>query len=77
MMIDDFDPVIVFTAEDRCDGCGAQAYSLAQREDMTDLLFCIHHRKANSDSLLDEGWKIVDDYEALSRIVGPEVAASL
>lgn len=63
-------PMVEFTAEDRCDRCGAQAYTLAQHEDMaSDLLFCIHHRKQHHDALLSDGWEIIDDYEAMERLV--------
>lgn len=77
MMIDESKPLVEFSAWDRCDGCGAQAYSLAQHESHSDLLFCIHHRKISVQNLLDEGWKITDDYEALSRLLGSEVASSI
>lgn len=68
MMIAEEAPLIEFNAHDRCDRCGAQAYTLASHEDFGELMFCLHHRKRHSDSLLDEGWTIVDDYEALSRL---------
>lgn len=68
-MIHDTLPVIEFTAQDRCDRCGAQAYSLARRDDVkSDLLFCAHHRKDNYEKLLDEGWEIVDDFEGLEAL---------
>jgi hypothetical protein len=68
LMIDAEDPVIEFTAEDRCDRCGAQAYMLAQHEDFGELMFCAHHRREHVQTLFDEGWKIVDDYEGLERL---------
>lgn len=66
-MIDEDMPMIEFTANDRCDGCGAQAYALARHEDFGELLFCIHHLKGVNQNLLDEGWQIVEDYEAIER----------
>lgn len=68
-MLDMDNPLLEFTAHDRCDRCGAQAYTIASREDMpSDLLFCLHHRKANYNALLEDGWEVIDDYEAISRL---------
>ena len=61
--------MIEFSALDRCDRCGAQAYSLA-RMDGLELMWCLHHRKKYSASLLNEGWEIIDDYEAIERLAG-------
>ena len=72
-MIDTEAPVVEFTAHDRCDGCGAQAYTLA-RSEFGELLFCLHHRKASIDSLLDAGWEIIDDYAAIERLVDGQPA---
>lgn len=71
-MIDEQTPVIEFTAECRCDRCGAQAYTLAQREDLGDLLFCLHHRKQHYDALLDMGFEVVDDLQAIERMLEDE-----
>lgn len=69
-MVDTKNPVLVFTAEDRCDACGAQAYTLARHEDRpTELLFCLHHRKRVEDKLLDEGWELIDDTVAIENLV--------
>ena len=66
-------PLIEFSAFDRCDRCGAQAYTLARRADVnTDLLFCLHHRREHFDNLIDEGWEVIDDYEAMSRLADGE-----
>lgn len=68
-MLDFNNPILEFTAHDRCDRCGSQAYSLAKHDEMsTDLLFCLHHRKQHVDALLDDGWEVIDDYEAISRL---------
>lgn len=67
-MVDEETPLIEFTAHDRCDRCGAQAYSLARHETFGELMFCLHHRKKFVDVMLDEGWEIIDDYEAISRL---------
>lgn len=74
-MLDTEYPIIVFTAHDRCDACGAQAYTQAEREDMpAALLFCLHHRKRHIDALEQDGWTIVDDYEAISRLADNQYA---
>lgn len=71
-MIDTDLPLIEFTALDRCDRCGAQAYTMAQRKDMpAELLFCLHHSKEYRNPLMDEGWTVVDDYEAIQRLTNP------
>lgn len=67
-MVDKDLPVIEFTAADRCDRCGSQAYTLADHPEFGELLFCLHHRRDHVDTLLDEGWTVVDDYEAISRL---------
>ena len=41
---------LVFTAHDRCDQCGAQAYTKVVLASGV-LLFCGHHGKANMDAL--------------------------
>lgn len=71
-MVDTDLPLIEFTALDRCDRCGAQAYTLAKRDDMpTELMFCLHHSKRYREIMMDEGWTIVDDYEAIERLAKP------
>lgn len=64
-MIDVELPVIEFSAEDRCDSCGAQAYAVATKEGNADLLFCVHHRRKNYDALRDKGWTVIDDVAGL------------
>lgn len=54
------------TAEDRCDGCGAQAYVRTTHDHdgkSTDLLWCSHHWRNHGDKLsqsvvLDERFKL-------------------
>lgn len=68
-MVDTDTPLIEFSVEDRCDRCGAQAYSLARKHDAaSELLMCLHHRREYADNMMDEGWEIVDDYEAIERL---------
>lgn len=72
-MLDTDNACVVFTAHDRCDGCGAQAYTLAQRDDMpSELLFCLHHCRAVEETLLLSGWTIIYDYEAISQLADNE-----
>jgi ribosomal protein L37E len=42
---------------DRCDRCGAQAYYRATLND-SELLFCAHHGRENSDALFLAGWEV-------------------
>lgn len=67
-LMDNEFPVLEFNANDRCDGCGAQAYVLATHQDHSDLLFCAHHYRDSKDNLLDEGWSLVEDYEGISQL---------
>jgi hypothetical protein len=65
--------VIVFTAADRCDRCGAQAYFLAQRDDVAaDLLFCGHHGSEHTETLLIEGWTVISDHAGLEQLADNE-----
>lgn len=65
-MVDKNDPVLVFTAHDRCDGCGAQAYALASRDDVpAELLFCGHHLREHGERLMLDDWTIVGDVVGL------------
>jgi hypothetical protein len=63
MMLHDEFPVIEFTAEARCDGCGAQAHMVAER-DGQELQFCGNHSRKVMNKLLDEGWRLTwDNYD--------------
>lgn len=59
--------MVGFTAHDRCDRCIAQAYHLAELGSL-ELLLCNHHHRAHSDRLLDTGWTITSDQEAIDRL---------
>jgi hypothetical protein len=69
MLLDEKNPVIDFSASDRCDRCGAQAYLYASKEDGFSLLLCGHHAKDHHDRLLDEGWTVVVDTEGYQSLV--------
>ena len=48
-----------FSAQDRCDRCGAQAYIRAVLPD-GDLLFCAHHGRKYADGLHQVAIQILD-----------------
>ena len=62
-----------FTAADRCDRCGAQAYVRATLESGFDLLFCGHHWHENEDGLRGIGAEIEDNLARLTDV--PATAA--
>ncbi|QJC21684.1 DUF7455 domain-containing protein [Arcanobacterium buesumense] len=55
-----------FTAADRCDACGAQAYV---RVDMAagSLMFCAHHARKYNAKLSEVALSIVDESEKVAR----------
>lgn len=55
MLVDE--PVVSFTAFDRCDKCGAQACAQAELAEPK-LLFCGHCIREFSDALLSQGFSI-------------------
>ena len=59
--------LIEFTAQDRCDRCGAQAHHSARQDGFSDLLFCTHHVQKHVDVLLDTGWAIISDAHGAER----------
>lgn len=62
MLVDE--PMVSFTALDRCDRCGAQAYYQADKtEAAAELLFCAHHHREFETELLNQGWTIRKDEE--------------
>jgi len=70
-MIDTKNPSIEFTAEDRCDRCGAQALSSYKKEAL-ELLFCLHHAKRHNLALECSGWTAYFDFAEIERLVTPE-----
>lgn len=71
-------PVLEFTAWDRCDGCGSQAYTIARHMDhVTELLFCFHHRNELVNKLEEEGWVLTDDEEGIARDLFPKQFADI
>ena len=63
-----------FTAADRCDRCGAQAYVRATLESGLDLLFCGHHWHENEERLREIGASIEDELAKLADV--PSTAAA-
>ena len=55
-----------FTATDRCDRCGAQAYVRATLGSGFDLLFCGHHWYENEAKLRGMGAAIENDLARLT-----------
>lgn len=55
------DPWEPFTAWDRCDKCGAQAYTLWQNERGHDLKFCGHHTATEEAGLMITGFQLARD----------------
>ncbi len=53
--------LVEFSATDRCDRCGAKAHHLARKPGFSDLLFCGHHIRRLTESLLDKNWNIISD----------------
>lgn len=72
-MVDENNPVIEFTANSRCDGCGAQAYTVAQHDELGELMFCAHHSFDVRQKLFDDGWTITDDAAGLADIGYDEI----
>jgi len=50
-----------FTALDRCDRCGAQAYVRVELSSGGELLFCAHHAREHADKLQQIAASIQDD----------------
>lgn len=59
-----------FTALDRCDRCGAQAYVRVKLASGGELLFCAHHAREHSDKLQQVASTIHDETERLAKRPG-------
>lgn len=55
-----------FTALDRCDGCGAQAYVRVELANGAELLFCAHHAREHHEKLRAEGAVVKAEATGLS-----------
>ena len=55
-----------FTALDRCDRCGAQAYVRVELTSGGELLFCAHHAREHADKLQLVAASIHDESEKLA-----------
>jgi hypothetical protein len=56
------------SAEDRCDGCGAQAYVRVRLVTGGELLFCGHHWGRHSDALKAQAVEVVDETDRLTEV---------
>jgi hypothetical protein len=56
-----FAPSPQFTALDRCDRCGAQAYVRVQLISGGELLFCAHHAREHADKIQEVAARIHDE----------------
>jgi hypothetical protein len=56
-----FAPSPQFTALDRCDRCGAQAYVRVQLTSGGELLFCAHHAREHADKLQEVAAHVHDE----------------
>jgi hypothetical protein len=56
-----------FTAMDRCDRCGAQAYVWALLPNGLELLFCAHHNRQHAPALTKIAVGIHDETDRLAR----------
>jgi hypothetical protein len=59
-----------FTAQDRCDRCGAQAFLRAVLSS-GDLLFCAHHGRAYGDALATTALVVEDASETINKKPSP------
>jgi hypothetical protein len=64
---------LTLLAVERCDACGAQAVSVAKRDGLSDLLFCLHHVKQHFDALRESGWTITSDVEQINHLYNGNV----
>jgi hypothetical protein len=54
------------TADDRCDGCGAQAYVRVRLATGGELLFCGHHWGRHAVALLSQATEVIDESDRLA-----------
>ncbi|ADH92494.1 hypothetical protein EBF03_03735 [Arcanobacterium haemolyticum] len=55
-----------FTAADRCDACGAQAYVRVDME-AGQLMFCAHHARKFSSKISEVALSVIDETEMVAR----------
>ncbi len=73
-MITEVAPSPPFTALDRCDRCGAQAYVRVELASGGELLFCAHHAREHSDKLQLIAASIQDETGRLAKT--PRIAGN-
>ena len=55
-----------FTALDRCDRCGAQAYVRVELASGGELMFCAHHAREHADKIQQVASSVQDDTSRLA-----------
>lgn len=71
MINPEIEPMVAFTAHDRCDRCGAQALAVARKEGHTELMFCWHHKEEFENPLIDTGWTVIADHASYESYRAP------
>jgi len=56
------------SAEDRCDGCGAQAYVRVRLVNGGELLFCGHHWGRHADAVKPKAAEVIDETDRLAEV---------
>lgn len=59
-----------FTALDRCDRCGAQAYVRVELASGLELMFCAHHAREHAAKISEVAATIQDDSGTLGAVLG-------
>jgi hypothetical protein len=54
------------TADDRCDGCGAQAYVRVRLATGGELLFCGHHWGRHAGAVRPQAAEVIDESDRLA-----------
>lgn len=62
-----------FTALDRCDRCGAQAYVRVELSSGGELMFCAHHAREHADKIQQVASSVQDE---TGRLVAPKATAA-
>jgi hypothetical protein len=63
-----FAPSPQFTALDRCDRCGAQAYVRVKLISGGELLFCAHHAREHADKIQEVAAHVHDETGQLADV---------
>jgi hypothetical protein len=58
--------VPTLSADDRCDGCGAQAYVRVRLATGGELLFCGHHWSRHAEAVRPRAAEVIDETDRLA-----------